>query len=145
MNQETRGRWKGPLMWFFWGALMGFGLLGIFSIGIPLLLVGLALLFLLVNSGQSGAWIALVGAATPWMVFAAEAYVSPDCAKGISTISPSGERLFRCKLMNSPTELMPFLIVSVVAMIVGLTFFALSLRRRDRYRVPGHGSEHPES
>jgi len=142
MTQAPRSRWKRPLLWFSWGALMGFALLGIFSIGIPLLGVGLGLLIPLARGGWADAWMALVGAATPWAAFAVEGYLSPDCASGTATISPSGKEQFSCELMHSPTEFVPFLVVSVGVMIVGLFLFLLSRRRRPRapesYRGGGH-------
>lgn len=123
---------------------MGFALLGIFSIGIPLLAIGLGLLIPLARRGWAGAWMALVGAATPWAAFAVEGYLSPDCASGTTTISPSGEEHFRCELMHSPTEFVPFLVVSVGVILVGLFLFLLS--RRSRSQAPGfpRGGEHSD-
>ena len=69
MSSGSRGQWQGPLLWALWGALMGFGLLGIFSIGIVMLVLGLALLVPLVRSKLTGTWMALVGAATPWTAY----------------------------------------------------------------------------
>ncbi|MGH2752372.1 MAG: hypothetical protein ACRDK3_16105 [Actinomycetota bacterium] len=132
MSRSSQSQWAGPSLWFFWGALMGFGALGIFSIGIPLLLVGLGLLIPLSKSRRAGAWMALVGAATPWATFAAEGYVSPDCADGTTTIGPSGNEHFRCDLMQSTTEFVPFLVVSLGVMILGLTLFFLARCRRSR-------------
>jgi hypothetical protein len=102
---------------------MGFGLLGIFSIGIPLLLVGLGLLVPLARGDLSGRWMALVGAATPWGVFALEGIVSPDCSSGSASITPSGEERFTCDVMSSSTEFVPFLLVSVGFIAVGLVLF----------------------
>ena len=115
--------WQGPMLWLLWGGLMGFGLLGIFSIGIPLLLVGLGLLVPLVRGGLPGAWMALVGAATPWGVFGVEGILSPDCASGSATITPSGVEHFSCDVMNSSTELVPLLTVSATVMAVGLVLY----------------------
>jgi hypothetical protein len=125
---------------------MGFGLLGIFSIAIPLLVVGLGLLIPLTKGRWAGAWTALVGAAAPWAVFAAEGYLNPDCASGSTTISPSGIEHFRCELMHSSTEFLPFLVVSVGLMFVGLVLFLLSLsRQRPQASSLPHGGEHSDS
>jgi hypothetical protein len=133
MSPSNRAR-QGALLWFLWGALMGFGLLGIFSIGIPLLLVGLGLLVPLVRGGLPGAWMALVGAATPWAVFGVERILSPDCASGSATITPSGVEHFSCDVMSSSTEFVPFLLVSVGFIVVGLVLFFRSLRARPTIR-----------
>jgi hypothetical protein len=130
MIQEAWRDWKGPLLWFFWGALMGVALLGIFSIGILLLLVCLGVLIPLAKGRWTGAWMALVGAATPWAAFAVEGYLSPDCASGTTTISPSGKEHFHCELMHSPTEFLPFLVVSVGVIFIGLLLFFFSRRGR---------------
>ena len=119
MSPSSRAR-QGPMLWLLWGALMGFGLLGISSIGIPLLLVGLVLLVPLVRGGLPGRWMALVGAAIPWAVFGVEGILSPDCASGSATITPSGVEHFSCDVMDSSTELVPLLMVSATVMAVGL-------------------------
>jgi len=134
MSRESQSHWTGPALWFLWGALMGFGLLGIFSIGIPILIVGLGLLIALSNSRLAGAWMALTGAATPWAIFAAEGFLSPNCARGITTISPSGEEHFRCDLMQSASEFAPFLVISFGIVILGLVLFLLSRRGRSEGR-----------
>ncbi|HVF53365.1 MAG TPA: hypothetical protein VNC78_07115 [Actinomycetota bacterium] len=122
--------WKGPALWFLWGALMGFGFLGVLSIGLPFLIVGVLLLFPLSKGGRPGAWMALVGAATPWFAFALEGYLSPDCIDGMSTISPSGDEQFTCRAMASPDEFMPFLIASSIGSAIGVAMFIGSLRLR---------------
>ena len=129
MSSVSRGQWRGPLLWFLWGALMGFALLGIFSIGIFVFALGLALLVPLVRTNLSGAWMALVGAATPWAAFGVGGMISPDCTSGSATIAPSGEEHFRCDLLSSPTELLPLLLVSVAVIAIGLVLFVLSRRR----------------
>jgi hypothetical protein len=129
MSSARRAQWKGPLLWFLWGALMGFGMLGIFSIGIFVLLLGVGLLVPLARGGLPGGWMALIGAATPWAVFAVEGIISPDCASGNATITPSGEEHFNCDVMHSSTELVPFLLVSVGLIAIGLVPFFLSRRR----------------
>jgi hypothetical protein len=128
MSSANRGHWQGPLLWFLWGGLMGFGLLGIFSIGIPLLLVGLGLLVPLARGGLPGRWMALVGAGLPWTVFALAGIVNPNCARGSATITPSGEERFTCEVMSSSTEFVPFLLVSAGVMAGGLVFFFRSRR-----------------
>ena len=87
MSSASRGPWQGPLLWFLSGALMGFGVLGILSIGVVLLLVGLALLVPLVRGDVPGKWMALVGAATPWTIFALQGIVNPDCSSGSASIT----------------------------------------------------------
>jgi hypothetical protein len=48
--------------WLVTGALLGFGLLGILTIGVPILLVGVALvIFGAIRLGGSGLWAAVVG------------------------------------------------------------------------------------
>lgn len=74
--------------------------------------------------------MALVGAGTPWAIFAAEGYLSPDCANGTTTIGPSGNEHFRCDLMQSTSEFVPFLVISLGVMVLGLVLFSLSARRR---------------
>ena len=123
MGSAHRGHRQGPLLWFLWGALMGFGLLGILSIGIVVLLVGLGLLVPLVRGGLPGMWMSLVGAATPWAIFAVEGIISPDCSSGSATITPSGEERFTCDVMGSSTEFVPFLVICAGAMAVGLVLF----------------------
>jgi hypothetical protein len=127
---------SGALMWFMWGTLMGFGLLGIFSIGIPILVVGFVLLIPIIRDQRHGAWMALAGAALPWLVFAVEGYVSPDCADGITTISPSGQETFTCRSMHSPSEFMPFLVASLAVFVFGLVLFRVSLSRRSAKADP---------
>lgn len=129
MSSANRGHWQGPLLWFLWGALMGFGLLGILSIGIVLLLVGLGLLVPLLRGGFPGRWMALAGAALPWTVFALAGVVNPNCASGSATITPSGEERFTCEVMSSSTEFVPYLLVSAGVMASGLFLFFRSRRR----------------
>jgi hypothetical protein len=102
---------------------MGFGLLGIFSIGILVLLVGGGLLVPLVRGRLPGMWMSLVGAATPWAIFAVEGIISPDCSSGSASITPSGEERFTCDVMGSSTEFVPFLVICAGAMAVGLILF----------------------
>ena len=108
---------------------MGFGMLAIFSFGVLLLLLGLGLLIPLARGGGAGAWMALVGAATPWAIFAVEGITSPDCASGSASITPSGEEHFSCDVMSSPTEFVPFLLVSVGVIVIGFVLFFLTRRR----------------
>ncbi|MBA2273307.1 MAG: hypothetical protein H0W21_05300 [Actinobacteria bacterium] len=131
MTQEDR--WKGPLLWFSCGALMGFSLLSILSIGIVLFVAGLGLSTLLARRKWAGAPLALVGAAVPWAIFAAEGYLSPSCASGSSTIGPAGEEHFRCHLMHSSSEFVPFLAGSLAVIAVGVALF-FHMRNR---RAPG--------
>ena len=128
MSSASRGYRQGPLLWFLWGALMGFGLLGILSIGIVILLVGLGLLVPLVRGGLPGRWMALVGAATPWAIFAVEGIISPECSSGSSSITPSGEESFTCDVMGSSTEFVPFLVICAGVMAVGLVLYFRSRR-----------------
>jgi len=102
---------------------MGFGLLGILSIGIVVLLVGLGLLVPLARGGLPGMWTALVGAATPWAIFALEGIINPDCSSGSATITPSGEERFTCDVVGSSTELVPFLVICAGVIAVGLVLF----------------------
>jgi hypothetical protein len=129
MSSVRRGQWQGPVLWALWGALMGFGLLGIFSIGIFVFALGLALLVPLVRSKLSGAWMALVGAASPWAAFGVAGMMSPDCTSGSATSAPSGEEQFSCDVLSSPTELLPLLLISVTVIAIGLVLFVLSRRR----------------
>ena len=129
MSSATRGQWQGPLLWLLWGGFTGFGVLGILSIGIIVLLLGLALLVPLVRMHLPGAWMALVGAATPWVAFGVGGMISPGCASGSATIAPSGEEHFNCDVVNSPAEFVPFLLVSVGVIVIGLVLFFLSRRR----------------
>ena len=134
MSSASRGPWQGPLLWFLWGALMGFGLLGILSIGMLLLLVGLGLLVPLVRSDVAGKWMALVGAATPWAIFALQGIVSPDCTSGSASITPSGEERFICDVMSSSTGYVTFLVICAGVMAVGLVLFLRSRRGRPTIR-----------
>ena len=129
MSSISRGQLRGPLLWFLWGALMGFGLLGILSIGIFVFALGLALLVPLVRSKLTGTWMALVGAGTPWAAFGVGGMINPDCTRGSATITPSGEAHFSCDVLSSPTELMPLLLISVTVIAIGLVLFVLSRRR----------------
>lgn len=50
------------LYWLLTGALIGFGMIGILSIGFPFLLLGLAgVIFGAIRLGSSGLWAALIG------------------------------------------------------------------------------------
>ena len=136
MSSANRGAWRDPVLWFLWGALMGFGLLGILSIGIVLLLVGLGLLVPLVRGGVHGKWMALVGATTPWAIFALERIISPDCTSGSASISPSGEERFTCDVMSSSTEFVAFFVICSAVMTVGLVGFLRSRREKPTVRNP---------
>jgi len=107
---------------------MGFGVLGILSIGIVLLLVGLGLLVPLVRGDVPGKWMALVGAATTWAIFALEGIISPDCTSGSATITPSGEERFTCDVTSSTTGFVTFLVICGGVMAVGLFLFIRARR-----------------
>ena len=128
MSSASRGPWQGPLLWFLWGALMGFGMLGILSIGIVLLLVGLGLLVPLVRGDVPGRWMALVGAAAPWAIFALERIFSPDCTSGSASVTPSGEERFTCDVTSSSTGFVTFLVICAGVMAVGLVLFIRARR-----------------
>lgn len=59
------------LYWIITGALMGFGLIGLMTIGAPFLIVGLVMAFVGIwKPGLSGAWTGLVGfGGLPALVF----------------------------------------------------------------------------
>jgi hypothetical protein len=113
---------------------MGFGMLGILSIGIVLLLAGLGLLVPLVRGNVPGKWMALVGAATPWAIFALQGIVSPDCTSGSASITPSGEERFTCDVMSSSTGFVTFLVICAGVMAVGLVLFLRSRREKPTIR-----------
>ena len=136
MSSASRGPWQGPLLWFLWGALLGFGVLGILSIGIVLLLVGLGLLVPLVRGDVPGKWMALVGAATPWAIFALQGIINPDCTSGSASITPSGEERFTCDVTSSTTGFVTFLAICVGVMVVGLVGFLRSRRGKPTIRNP---------
>jgi len=128
MSSASRGPWQGPLLWFLSGALMGFGVLGILSIGVVLLLVGLALLVPLVRGDVPGKWMALVGTAATWAIFALQRIISPECSSGSASITPSGEERFTCDVTSSSTGFVTFLVICACVMAVGLVLFLRARR-----------------
>jgi hypothetical protein len=61
MRRRDMPIWR-VLYWLVTGALVGFGFIGILSIGLPFLLVGLAMVvFGAIRLGGSGIWALLVG------------------------------------------------------------------------------------
>lgn len=117
---------SGALLWLLWGTLLGIGLLGLFSIGLPILLLGLALLPSL--RGRSGAPVALIGLGAPWFLFSVEGMVSPDCVDGIARIGRFGREEFTCREFAQASEFLPFLLISGLAMAAGLALYVRSRR-----------------
>jgi hypothetical protein len=88
-------RTRRTLYWLLAGALMGFGVIGILSIGFPFLLVGLGLtIFLLIRRWLSGAWALLVGfGGLPALILAFDVLTAPPpCPPGPVTLQPGGGR-----------------------------------------------------
>lgn len=88
------------LQLFYWllaGALIGFGLIGILSIGFPFLVVGCGLvIYGIIRFGFRGFWASLVGlGAVPALILAVQLVGSPmpTCtvtSSGLSYTSPPG-------------------------------------------------------
>ena len=83
--------------WFLAGALVGFGVIGILSIGLPFLLVGCGLvIYGIIRFRFRGFWAFLVGfGALPALILAAQLVGSPlpTCtltSSGLSYTSPPG-------------------------------------------------------
>lgn len=80
-------RWVGVLYWVVTGAIIGFGLIGLMTIGFPFLIIGLAMALVGIwKPGVSGVWAALVGfGGLPAMFFlshmldAARSAMNPYC------------------------------------------------------------------
>ena len=99
-----RGR-AGALYWIATGAVMGFGLIGVMTIGLPFLVAGLVLALVgLWKPGWSGAWGLLVGiGGLPALVFLSHMIqglrtaLNPYCAQqGPGTNMPPPPGLVEC-------------------------------------------------
>lgn len=109
-------------MWITVGVLSGFGLIGILSIGLPLLVAAVGLAVYGVSSGRAGrgAALSLVGvAAAPFFI----AWFNRAGPGEVCSVDGSTQK---CEEMVNP---LPFLIVGLVMVAAGL-FFGLRRRRQ---------------
>jgi hypothetical protein len=93
---EMQQEWKSALYWTVTGAILGFGFLAIFTVGVLFLIVGLAMLFLAVfKLWLRGAWAVTLGlGGAPAVIFArdiveAAASSEPSCTRQGSVTIPA--------------------------------------------------------
>jgi len=133
-----RGR-TGDLYWIAAGAMMGFGVIGLMTIGFPFVVIGLVMTLVGVwRPGLGGAWGLLVGfGGLPALVFlshmveALRTALNPYCdQRGPGTTMPPPVGPIECVMVPSSYYVM-FVIFTAIA-LVGLALELLPRRRSHR-------------
>ncbi len=114
-------RW---LYWFVTGGLMGFGLIGLLSIGLPFLFVGAAMLLGgLYWLGKSGFWAALIGFGLLPLFFLVSAFVmAPPACPTQPFTPPSGTTSFSCGSVHIPASYYVLVIVFAAITLTGVAW-----------------------
>lgn len=112
------------LYWALAGALMGFGVIGILSIGFPFLLLGLGLvIFGLIRRWFTGFWAFLIGfGGLPALILALDIVTAPpQCPPG-PIILPPGVHSYECSgpLGNYVTLAIIFGAIALVGVVWSL-------------------------
>jgi hypothetical protein len=113
------------LYWLLTGALIGFGFIGIFSIGLPFLVVGLGLLvFGLIRFKGRGFWAALLGVGgLPAIFFLADIVTAPPpCPPDGITVPASATGGFSCSGSLDSYRMLAvvFSVIALVGIVWGL-------------------------
>ena len=128
----------GPLYWVAAGAAVGFGLIGLMTIGFPFLIAGLVMAVVGVwRPGIGGAWGILVGfGGLPALVFlshmieGARTALNPYCAEqGPATLLPPPASPVECAYIPGSYYVMFAIFAAIALLGVALGLFA---RRRFR-------------
>ena len=130
----------GFLYWLVAGAVMGFGLLGLMTIGFPFLIVGMVLCAVGVwKPGIGGSWAFLIGlGGLPALVFlrhitdaaltALNPYCSGDRYSG-EIVAPPGKGMVSCSY--APASYYVLFVISVAITLSGVVLYRL-MRARSR-------------
>ncbi len=115
------------LRWLYWlitGGLMGFGLIGLLSIGLPFLFVGLAMLIGgLYWLGKGGFWAALIGFGLLPLFFLVRVFtVAPPACPTPPFTPPTGESGFICGSVHIPVSYYILVVVFAAIMLTGIAW-----------------------
>jgi len=96
------------LYWLIAGALIGFGLIGILSIGFPFIIVGLVLcIYGVIRFRASGCWAAIIGfGALPAVILVLDIITAPPPCTGQALTSPPGGSGVSCSSIPSSYYIM---------------------------------------
>jgi hypothetical protein len=130
----------GALYWVATGAVMGFGLIGLMTIGFPFVVVGLVMAVVgMWKPGIGGAWGFLIGfGGLPALVFLAHIIggaltaLNPYCSRDLhrgEIVLPPGEGSVSCSYI--PASYYILLAISVTIALSGIVLYLL-LRPRSR-------------
>ena len=125
---------RGPTGFLYWlvaGAVVGFGLIGLMSIGFPFLIIGIVLCVVGVwRPGIGGSWAFLIGlGGLPALVFLRhiiDAALNPNCSGDVSTPDVGTVTCY-----DIPASYYVLFAISVAITLSGVALF-LFLRARSR-------------
>lgn len=129
--------WTGFLYWLVAGAVVGFGLIGLMTIGFPFLVAGIVLCVVGVwRPGIGGSWAFLVGlGGLPALVFLrhiADSALNPYCSGAVHSgkiVAPPSAGTVSC--LYVPASYYVMFGISVAITLSGVALFLL-LRARSR-------------
>ncbi len=110
--------------WFLTGGLVGFGLVGLLSIGLPFLIVGLGLLIIgFLSVGKQGFWAALISfGGVPIILLIRVMFTSLPACPSQQFTPPPGSTSFSCGSVTIPTSYYVLTAVFGAIVLVGITW-----------------------